>query len=140
MTQVDITVEIMYNDSKLHQKKVVEEWDKFGIDVWPGAGKSCWDRDNRVEFPVDFPKFIPVDENPSHLEKICRGGLYARWNRKNIHKSCGGFYNDVGNSLNDIPQKFFQNAIDAQRNIHLECHKKRKLPIICIFTIEMQFL
>ena len=32
------------NDSKLHSKRVVEAWRKYGIEVWPSAGKNSWDR------------------------------------------------------------------------------------------------
>jgi len=82
------------NDSKLHQKQVIEAWSWFGIKPWPGTGKRCWDR-KKGGFPVDFPELMPLDRTMHHRWKNTRpNGLYALWNsRKQSRRTTGGFYN-----------------------------------------------
>ena len=53
------------NDSKLHQRQVVEAWAEYGIRVHPGAGKRCWDRE-KGGFPVDYPELMPLDRTIHH--------------------------------------------------------------------------
>ena len=77
--------------------------------------------------PVDFPVLMPLDQTIHNTWKNSKpNGLYARWNaRRQDRKTTGGFYNDVKNSWDDIPQQFFQNVIDAQREIHQKVYKNR---------------
>ena len=94
------------NDSKLHQKQVIEAWAFFGIKLWPGAGKRCWDR-KVGGFPVDYPELMPLDRTIHHRWKNAKqGGLYALWNsRRKSRRNVGGFFNDIANSWESIPQE-----------------------------------
>merc|ERR1712139_9781 len=113
------------NDGKLHQQQVKEAWARFGITLWPAAGKTSWDR--AVEgFPVDFPSFMPLDASIHHLWKNSKEGLYARWNaRKPGRKNVGAFVNDIKNSWEDMSQKAIQNSIDGQRNALRMCYNSK---------------
>ena len=111
------------NDSKLHQKQVKEAWAEFGISLHPAAGKNSWDREVGG-FPVDWPKFMPLDRSIHHKWKnVKNGGLYYLWNRrKRSRKTTGGFYNDVVQSWTSIPQEVYQNAIEGTRKLIKECY------------------
>ena len=67
------------NDSKLHQQQVSDAWAQFGIRLWPGACKRCWDR-RRGGFPVYYPEFMPLDRTIHNRWKNGKnGGLYSLW-------------------------------------------------------------
>ena len=116
----ELGVQIVYadNDSKLHQKQVKAAWKEYGIDLHPAAGKTSWDR-AVGGFPVDFPKFQPLDRTIHHKWKNSKhGGLYYLWNlRKPSRKTPDGFINDVIDSWESIPQETFQNAIEGCRQL-----------------------
>ena len=120
MKRAGVKVMFSDDDSKLHQKKVHDAWAEFGITVWPGAWKTSWDRDDRGVFPVDFTVVVPLDQTIHNTWKNPKPNiLYARWNaRRQDRKRTRGFYNDVKSSWDGIPQQSFQNAIDAQLEIH----------------------
>ena len=64
---------IVDNDRKAHSTIVRDEWAKFGIDVWPGAGVvgdrglisefTGEDADKLGGFPVNSPDCMVLDEN-----------------------------------------------------------------------------
>ena len=59
---------------------MIEAWAFFGIKLWPGAGKRCWDR-KVGGFPVDYPELMPLDRTIHHRWKnVKQRGLYALWN------------------------------------------------------------
>jgi len=82
------------------------------VKLHPAGGKSSWDR-AEDGFPVDYPKFMPLDRTVHHKWKNSKkGGLYYLWNlRKPSRRTTGGFYNDVVKSWTSIPQAVYQNAI-----------------------------
>ena len=47
---------------------MIEAWAFFGIKLWPGAGKRCWDR-KVGGFPVDYPELMPLDRTIHHRWK-----------------------------------------------------------------------
>ena len=114
------------NDGKLHQQQVKAAWAKFGINLYPGSGKRCWDKEEGG-FPVDFPVLMPLDRTIHHRWKNSKkGGLYSIFNkRKKSRRTTGGFINDVYNSWEDIPQETFQNAIEGCRKIYQACYNNR---------------
>ena len=75
---------IVDNDRKAHTKMVRDAWGKFGIKVWPGAGK-VGDRSLIAEFtgeeeeklggfPVNSPDCMVNDQSVNNTWKILQGG------------------------------------------------------------------
>merc|ERR1712080_198162 len=110
------------NDKKLQSKAAAEEWKKFGIKLWPGAGE-VWNS-AKGGFPVDRPALMPLDQSVHAAWKTHENGLYDRWNsRDERRKTGGGFLNEIENSWEEMPMSKVRAAIDVQRKIHLEILK-----------------
>lgn len=106
------------NDKKLQSKAAEEEWSRFGIELYPGAGHVT----NSAEggFPVNRPALMPLDQSVHASWKTHKDGLYDRWNsRRSKRRTGGGFMNDLENSWQEMPMKKVRAAIDVQRKIHL---------------------
>ena len=121
------TVMIVDNDRKAHSTIVRDEWAKFGIDVWPGAGVvgdrglisefTGEDADNLGGFPVNSPDCM-VDQSVNNSWKNLAGGLYDTFQkRKPSRKTKGGFINDINSSFENLSQEKIQRAIDLQPKI-----------------------
>ena len=72
-------------------------WGKFGIEVWPGAGKVK-DRTEIVEFtgleledeggfPVNSPDCQVLDQSVNHTWRSLKGGLKAKFQKRKPAKS-----------------------------------------------------
>ena len=108
-------------------------WGKFGIEVWPGAGKVK-DRTEIVEFtgleledeggfPVNSPdcQVKLLDQSVNHTWKGLKGELNAKFQkRKPSRRTNGGFVNDVLSIWEEMKIEHIRNAIDAQRGVMLE--------------------
>ena len=110
---------------------VVAAWAKYGIQVWPGAGKVK-DRttitdftDNTLEdegwFPVNSPDCMVLHQSVNHTWKNLKGGLNDKFQkRKPSRRTNGGFVNDVLSGWAEMKIEHIQNAIDAQKEVMLE--------------------
>ena len=113
---------IVDNDRKAHTKMVRDAWAKFGIKVWPGAGK-VGDRTLIVEFtgekeeklggfPVNSPDCMVNDQSVNNTWKNLIGGLYDKFNkRKPSRRTNGGFINGIKFSFKDLSQKKFKTPL-----------------------------
>ena len=103
------------NDRKLQSKAAKEAWQKFGIKLWPGAGKVS---NSAVGgFPVNRPACQPLDQSIHAAWKTHVGGLYDLWNRRiPCRQKNGGFMNDLHTSWDELPMTKVRAAIDCQRN------------------------
>ena len=68
------------NDRKLQSRASTEAWKKFGITLWPGAGKVV--NSALGGFPVDRPALNPLDQSVHASWKTHEGGLYDMWNSR----------------------------------------------------------
>ena len=112
---------------------------KYGIQVWPGAGKVK-DRttitdftDNTLEdeggFPVNSPDCMVLDQSVNHTWKNLKGGLNDKFQkRKPSRRTNGGFVNDVLSSWAEMKIEHIRNAIDAQKEVMLEIIEKQGGP------------
>ena len=119
---------IVDNDRKAHSTIVRDEWAKFGIDVWPGAGVvgdrglisefTGEDADKLGGFPVNSPDCMVLDQSVNNSWKNLAGGLHDTFQkRKPSRKTKGGFINDINSSFENLSQEKIQRAIDLQPKI-----------------------
>ena len=119
---------IVDNDRKPHTKTVRDAWEKFGIEVWPGAG-IVGDRTLISDFPgknafeqggfaVNSPNCMVNDQSVNNTWEKLFGGLYDTYrSRKPSRRTIGGFINDIHSSFEALSQEKIQNAIDLQPKI-----------------------
>ena len=75
-----VEIVIVDNDKKVHSKTVTDAWAKFGIKVWPGAGKvkdrthiaefTGEDAEDLGGFPVNSPDCMVQDQSANNTWKI----------------------------------------------------------------------
>jgi len=112
------------NDKKLQSRAAEREWRKFGIELWPGAGKVT----NHASggFPVDNPVLMPLDQSIHAAWKTHEGGLYDRWNSmRKDRRTPGAFFNLLHQSWADLPMEKVRAAIDCQRKIIREIFQNK---------------
>ena len=108
-----VEIFIVDNDRKAHSNTVRDEWAKFGIKVWPGAGivgDRCLiseftgkDESELGGFPVDFPDCMVNDQRENHSWKNLGGGLYSTFQkRKPSLQTIGGFINDIKSTWENL--------------------------------------
>ena len=111
-------------------------WGKFGIEVWPRAGKvkkrseivefTGLELEDEGGFPVNIPDCQVLDQSVNHTWKNLKGGLNAKFQkRKPSRRTNGGFVNDVLSSWEEMKIEHIPNAIDAQRGVMLEIIEKQ---------------
>ena len=107
---------------------VRDEWAKFGIKVWPGAGivgDRCLiseftgkDESDLGGFPVNSPDCMVNDQSVNHYWKNLAGGLYSTFQkRQTSRQTIDGFINDIKSTWENLSQEKIQNAIDLQPKI-----------------------
>ena len=108
-----VEIFIVDNDRKAHSNTVRDEWAKFGIKVWPGAGivgDRCLiseftgkDESELGGFPVDSPDCMVNDQRENHSWKNLGGGLYSTFQkRKPSLQTIGGFINDIKSTWENL--------------------------------------
>ena len=123
-----VEIVIVDNDRKAHSKTVRDQWAKFGIKVWPGAGivgDRCLiseftgkDESELGGFPVNSSDCMVNDQRVNHSWKNLAGGLYSTFQkRKPSRQTIGGFINDINSTWEELSQEKIQNAIDPQPKI-----------------------
>ena len=65
---------IVDNNKMAHSKTVTDAWEKFGINVWPGADKLSG-------FPMNSPYCMFQDQSVNNTWKNLVGGLYDTFNK-----------------------------------------------------------
>ena len=120
---------------KILFERVNAAWGKFGIEVWPGAGKvkdrteivkfTGLELEDEVRFPVNSPYCQVWDQSVNHTWKNLKGGLNAKFQKlKPSRRKNGGYVNDVLSSWEEMKNEHIRNAIDAQRGVMLEIIEK----------------
>ena len=72
-------------------------------------------------YPIDRPELNILDQSVHHSWKNLKGGFYDRWqNRRKDRRTPGGFINDAVKSWFDMDVKHIRNAINKQRELHLQ--------------------
>ena len=111
-------------------------WAKFGIEVWPGAGKVK-DRTTITDFtdltledqgglPVNSPDCMVLNQSVNHTWKNLKGALNDKFQkRKPSRRTNGGFVNDVLSSWDEMKIEHIRNAIDAQKEVMFEIIEKQ---------------
>ena len=128
LEEAGVETDIVDNDRKPHSKTGRDEWAKFGIKVWPGAGIvgdrtlisefTGRDANELGGFPVNSPDCMPPDQSVNNAWKNLVGGLYDTFQkRKPSRRTTGGFINDINKSWENLSQEKIQNAIDLQSKI-----------------------
>lgn len=120
-------IEVVFsdNDKKLQSKGAVDAWAKFGIKLWHGAGK-VWNN-NVGGFPVNFPKYNPLDQSVHHTWKNVEGGFYYQWNKqRKSRRTPGAFIRLAKKSWYDMKQQHIQHAMDKQREFLRDAYSQYK--------------
>ena len=116
--RMGVTIVFSDNDKKLQSKAAKEEWARWGIELYPGAGEVT--NSTKGGFPVNRPALMPLDQSVHASWKTHEGGLYDRWNsRRKERRTPGGFINELETSWADLSMNKVRSAIDIQRKIHL---------------------
>ena len=72
-------------------------------------------------YPIDRPELNILDQSVHHFWKNLKDGFYDRWqNRRKDRRTPGGFINDAVKSWFDMDVKHIRNAINKQRELHLQ--------------------
>ena len=99
----EVEIFIVENDKKAHNKNVTDSWEKFGINVWSGAGQVK-DQTRIADFtgedklggfsvnPVNSPDCMVQDQSVNNTWNNLVGGLYIRFDKqKPSRKTMGDF-------------------------------------------------
>ena len=101
-------------------------WAKFGIKVWPGAGKvkdrtnimdfTDLEQDDQGGFPVNSPDCQVLDQSVNNTWKNLKGGLNDKFQkRKPSRRTNGGFVNDVLSSWEEMKSSTFEMRLTLKR-------------------------
>ena len=132
----EVDIVIIDNDKKSHSKKVTDVWEKFGINVCPGAGQvKDWtciaDFTSECEEKIGGFPVNPINsshcmvqyQNVNNTWKNLVGGLFDTFNkrkpsRKNILSwdftiwfyidiNYGGFYNGINSFFKNLSRHWY---------------------------------
>ena len=101
----EVEIVIVDNDKKTHRKKVTDAWEKFGINIWPGAGQvkdrtciSDFTRESEDKIggftvnPMNSSDCMVQYQSVNNTWKNLVGGLCDTFNkRKPSRKTMEGF-------------------------------------------------